>query len=286
LTLLKAVPLVILALAGLWYIGQPAATIPSNPLVGNLGGAVLLAFYACMGFEVATVVAGEIRNPRRDLPLGMVGGALGAGVLYALLLWTCLKTVPDLARSSRPLADAAAAFAGPAGATVISITAVVSCAATLALWMMVTPRLVYAIAQQGDLPAVFTRVGARRHTPWVGILGSAVIVWLLTISGTFVYLATFSAITRLITYASTCGALLALRRQLGAAPVSIPFGPTFSIIALLATGAALFTTTGTAIRDIAITMALIWIARSLLRRRNRPAIAQAAVGSSSGNSPG
>jgi APA family basic amino acid/polyamine antiporter len=277
LTLVKAVPLVTLALAGLWLIGRPPATTPSEPFLGNLGGAVLLAFYACMGFETATVVAGEIRNPPRDLPLGMVGGTLGAGILYALLLFTCLKTVPDLARSSRPLADAAGALAGPAGDTVISMTAVVSCAATLALWMMVTPRLVYAMALQGDLPSVFARVGALRHTPWVGILGSAVIVWLLTISGTFVYLATFSAITRLITYASTCGALMALRRQAGPAPVSIPFGRTFSVIALVATGGALLTTTGTAVRDIVITVVLAWIARTVLRWWNKPEIARTAV---------
>jgi APA family basic amino acid/polyamine antiporter len=267
LTLSKAVPLILLALAGLWLGGQVVASPLETPSRAALGGAVLLVFYACMGFEMGTVVAGEAKNPQRDVPLGMLGGVLGATILYALLLWTCLRTVPDLAHSLRPLADAAAALFGPGGATAISVTAVLSTAATLTLWMMVTPRLLYALAQQGDLPAVFARVSPIHRTPWVGIVGSAMIVWLLTLSGTFVYLATFSAISRLLTYASTCGALIVLRRRHGPAPVSIPLGTLCSVVALLCTAAALATSTGTAVRDILIAVALTWIGRSVLRRR-------------------
>jgi APA family basic amino acid/polyamine antiporter len=267
LTLSKAIPLTLLALAGLWLGGQVAASPLETPSRAALGGAVLLVFYACMGFEMGTVVAGEAKNPQRDVPLGMLGGVFLAITLYALLLWTCLRTVPDLARSLRPLADAAAALFGPGGATAISVTAVLSTAATLTLWMMATPRLLYALALQGDLPAAFERVHPTHRTPWVGIVGSALVVWLLTLSGTFVYLATFSAISRLLTYASTCGALIVLRRREGPAPLSIPLGTLCGVLALLCTAAALATSTGTAVRDILIAVTLTWIGRSVLRRR-------------------
>jgi APA family basic amino acid/polyamine antiporter len=148
----------------------------------------------------------------------------------------------------------------------MSVTAVLSTAATLTLWMMVTPRLLYALAQQGDLPAAFARVGPIHRTPWVGIVGSALIVWVLTLSGTFVYLATFSATSRLLTYASTCAALIVLRRRKGPAPVSIPLGTLCSVLALLCTAAALATSTGTAVRDILIAVTLTWIGRSMLHR--------------------
>jgi amino acid transporter len=273
LTISKGVPLVLLALSGLWVGGQAIGFPTENSQPAALGGAVLLVFYACMGFEAGTVVAGEAKNPIRDLPLGMLGGVIGAGVLYSLMLWTCLNTVPDLAHSQRPLADAASAIVGPAGARAVSLTAVLSTAATLTLWMMVTPRLLYALAQQGDLPSAFVRVGRVRHTPWVGIVASAVIVWLLTLSGTFVYLATFSAISRLLTYASTCAALIVLRKREGPAPLSIPLGRLCSVVALLCTVAAMVTSTGTAIRDVSIALALTWVGRSILRRRNRLAMA-------------
>ena len=269
LTLSKGIPLVLLALAGL-SLGNESIGLPTGPQDrAALGGAVLLVFYACMGFEAGTVIAGEVRRPDRDVPLGMLGGVMSTGLLYALLLWTCLGTVPNLAESQRPLAEAAAALVGPAGGTLISLTAVLSTAATLTLWMMVTPRLLYALAQQGDLPVAFARVSFIHRAPWVSILGSAVLVWLLTLSGTFVYLATFSAISRLLTYASTCGALIVLRRRDGPAPVSIPLGGLCSVIALVCAAAAMATSTGTAIRDVSIALALTWVGRSVVRRRNR-----------------
>jgi amino acid transporter len=272
LTFVKLVPLVVLAVAGLTLAGDAWAVVP-QPEFNMLGGAALLAFYACMGFEPSTLVAGEARNPRRDVPLGMIAGVLGAGTLYALLLWTCFRTVPDLTQSQRPLADAAAALAGSAGATLISLTAVASTAGTLTLWMMATPRLIYALASQGDIPGVVGRVSATHHTPWVAIVSSALLVWMLTISGTFIYLATFSAITRLLTYASTCGALIVLRKKDGPAPHPIPMGPLCSAIALLSTVVALATTTGTAVRDSLIAVSAVWVFRTAWRRRGRPAVA-------------
>jgi basic amino acid/polyamine antiporter, APA family len=271
LTLVKITPLVLLAVAGLTLAGDAWAVVP-QPDFNMLGGAALLAFYACMGFEPSTLVAGEARNPRRDVPLGMIGGVLGASTLYAVLLWTCFRAVPDLTHAQRPLADAAASLAGSMGATLMLLTAVASTGGTLTLWMMTTPRLIYALASQGDLPGVLGRISATHRTPWVAIVGSAFVVWMLTISGTFVYLATFSAITRLLTYASTCGALIVLRQKDGPAPHPIPMGPLCSVIALLSTLAALLTTTGTAVRDSLIAVSVAWILRTAWRRRSRPAV--------------
>ena len=101
----------------------------------------------------------------------------------------------------------------------------------------------------------------------------------MTVSGTFVYLATFSAIARLLTYASTCGALIVLRRQAGPAPVSIPFGPTLAVIALATTASALASTSGAAVRDVSIALAAGWIGRTLTHRVHHVSHATAAVSS-------
>src|SRR6185503_12864933 len=102
-----------------------------------------------------------------------------------------------------------------------------------------SPRVLYALAVQGDLPEILATVHTVRRTPWVAIVTSALLVWLMTVSGTFVYLATFSAIARLLTYASTAGALIVLRRRVGPAPIPMPLGPFLAIVVLVSTLVAL-----------------------------------------------
>lgn len=266
LTVAKGLPLVLLALAGLWLSGWKAWPSAAPHGIDDLSRALLIAFFACMGFEQAAVVAGEVRNPQRDLPVGMLGGLAVVGVLYALLMFACFATVPDLAISTRPLAEAAATLVGPAGATAMSLTAALSCAGGLSASMMVTPRVLYALAEQGDLPGAFARVEPVRLTPAVAILTTSFLFWLLTISGTFVYLATFSVIARMLMYASTCMALIALRKRDGAAPIPIPFGPAWAVIAVLCCIVAFATTTGTAVRDVSIAVAVGWAGRIVVRR--------------------
>jgi amino acid transporter len=266
LTVVKSVPLVLLALGGVW-LGR-WAVIPSAPpsSLEDLGRAALVAIFACMGFEPAMVLAGEVRNPRRDLPVGLLAGLAGAGVLYVLLLLTCFQTVPDLANSTRPLADAATTLVGPAGATLVLFTAVVACGGSLSGWMTTSPRVLYALAVERDMPSAFAAVHAVHRTPAAAILVSAVLVWVMTVSGTFIYLASFAAITRLLTYASTCGALIVLRRRIGPAPVPVPGGPVLAVIALATVLVTLVSITGSAVRDVVIALALGWLWRTASRR--------------------
>jgi amino acid transporter len=265
---LKLIPLVLLALAGAWLAGSESLPLPPPAGLNDLGAAFLIAFYAFMGFEQSTVVAGESRNPRRDVPIGLIGGIAVVGLLYSLLVLACMRTVPDLAAARRPLADAAAALVGAPGATLIAVTAVLSCAGTLSVWMVAAPRVLYALSAQGELPRALSLVHAVRRTPYVAILASAVLVWLLTVSGTFIYLATFSALTRLVVYAGSCAALPVLRKQGGAAPVSIPFGQILAALAVLLSLGVLATTSLVALRDVVIVLALGLALRLIVRLRN------------------
>jgi amino acid transporter len=250
-TTLKAAALLLLVVAGLWFGGVALAPPVSSTGLAEIGGAVALTIFACMGFEHATIVAGEARNPRRDLPASILWGVCCSGVLYALVLMVCFRVVPDLSHSQRPLADAAAALGGPTGAMAMSLTAAFSCASSLTVWMLVVPRLLFVLGGQGSLPRIFATVAVGR-TPVAAIVGTALLVWVLTITGTFLYLATFAAIARILMYASTCAALIALRRRDGLAPITIPFGPFLSIVSLLLTLLVLGTTSGTAVRDVLI----------------------------------
>ena len=110
-----------------------------------------------------------------------------------------------------------------------------------------------------------------RQIPGVAIVSSAMLVWVLTVSGTFVYLATFSAIARLLMYASTCAALIVFRRRDGPAPIPIPLGPLWGVLALACSLLALGTTTGTAVRDVSIAIGLGLAGRTAARLWNRAA---------------
>lgn len=101
-TLVKLLPLVALALAGLWLAGwnDIPATEPRQP--DGLKDGLLLALFACVGFEPATMVAGEARDPRRDLAAGILTGLAITCLLYLLLMFTCFALLPDPAVSSRP----------------------------------------------------------------------------------------------------------------------------------------------------------------------------------------
>jgi amino acid transporter len=191
------------------------------------------------------------------------------GILYALLMLTCFATVPDLAGDSRPLATAAAALIGPVGTTLVALTAVVSCAGGLSVNLMVTPRVLHALAVQGDLPRPLAGLSPVRLVPAAAIVTVSLIVWLLTISGTFVYLATIAVMARLLLYVATCAALIRLRIRDGAAPLTLPGGPALAVAAIGCCLAVLATTTGAALRDLAIALLAGLLLRAGVRWRAR-----------------
>ena len=97
LTVAKLLPLLPLAVAGLWLAGwqSPPTAAPTGPAA--LGQALLLTLFACFGFEQAAVVAGEMRDPRRDLPVGVLGGVAitaAAVSLYQTVAPTCVGVAP------------------------------------------------------------------------------------------------------------------------------------------------------------------------------------------------
>src|SRR5262249_8373495 len=144
--------------------------------------------------------------------------------------------------SERPLADAAAAFLGSWGPTLISAGALVSVFGTLNVIMLAGSRLPFAMATNGQLPAVLARVHPRFRTPHVSIVVSALAVLVFALPGTFIYAVKFTVITRVVVFASTCVALPILRWRAKADPSSalddertpfkVPAGPFVAAVCL------------------------------------------------------
>lgn len=233
-TIGKLVPLVLLVGVGSLFIDPQnyASAIP--PTYSGISGAVLILVFAFTGFEMASVPAGEGRDPRRHLPFALVTGTVVAVLLFVAIQAVCIGTVPDLARSDRPLADAGTRIFGTGGAAIISLGALISVMGTMSAVMLAAPRFLFAMGEQGQLPGIMSATHRRFHTPHVAILFSAVGMLVLSLSGTFASAATISTIIRLITYVATCAALPVLRRRRSdPALFSVPAGDIVSIVALI-----------------------------------------------------
>jgi len=271
-TVAKLLPLLLFVGVGLFFIQPGSFALPSPPPFGEFSVAVLLLIYAFTGFEMATISGGEARDPRRDIPRALLIAIGIVAVLYFLIQVVSIGTLPGLAGSNRPIADAGVRFLGVIGGTIITAGAVVSIVGNLNVIMLVGARLPFAMAERGELPRILARVHPRFRTPHIAILLTAAIVLALTLSGTFVYAATISVIARLLSYASTCAALPVLRRQRGApdAAFTAPGGVLASAVALLLIGWLLSHSTMGQARDAAIAVAiglLLYFGPRLVARR-------------------
>ena len=213
LTLLKFLPLVAMLAYGLLQL--PAAMLESLrialPEDARLGPAVLLVFYAFIGFESGLVPAGEARNPRRDMPRALLWALGVSAVLYFGLQTASLAVLPDLVGTKRPLVEVGGALFGPAGALAMMLGMIASIGGNLAGAMFSTPRITYALATDGSLPDWFAVVPARFGTPSVSIAVFGAAGFVLAAGGSFVWLAGLSVLTRVLIYVGCIAALPALR---------------------------------------------------------------------------
>ncbi len=211
-TVLKFLPFIAFLLAGIGYLGGFRLGEVRLPGAANFGEAALLLFYAFVGFEGALVPAAESRDPKRDIPRALLTGVVLTTALYVAVQIVCLAVVPNLAATKRPLADAATIIAGNLGAAIIVIGASVSIFGNVASILVVAPRMTYALALDRQLPKAFAAVSATSRTPNFSIVFSAVLIFALTVSGSFKSLAGMSSLTRILGYAACVAALPFLRK--------------------------------------------------------------------------
>lgn len=239
-TIGKLLPLVVFALVGVWFTDWsrvvPGGAVP----IADLGQAALLLIFAYGGYEVTGIPAGEASNPKRDVPFAFVAVILIVSAVMTLTAAVASGLLPDIGATTTPIADASALVMGAFGALLVSLGSVISATGNNMGQLLSGSRTVYALAEHGDLPAVFARVHPRFRTPHVAILFTAVVLVLLALTGSFVFLAAVSAVARLVVYLSTCGATLRLRQpamasRAAAAQFTAPLGPVLPVVAMAIT---------------------------------------------------
>lgn len=232
LTAGKLIPLVLLVAGGMFFIDPTHYSTAHVPSYRSFSQATLLLVFAYMGFEGAVIPTGEMRDPRRDLPFSLLTGMGLVAVLYIGVQAVCIGTVPDLARADRPLADAAFRIVGHSGESLVAAAALVSIGGILNAIVFATPRLVFAMAENGELPRIFSRTHPRFRTPVAAIAVTSAIAGIVALFSTFLSALTLSTIVRLVAYIATCAAVPAMRRKRDAPPAA------FSVPAALVVSAA------------------------------------------------
>ncbi|MEO6049825.1 MAG: amino acid permease [Pyrinomonadaceae bacterium] len=222
----KLLPLFVFVVVGLFFVERSNFMFEVAPQYSAFSTAVLLLIYAFVGFEGPVVVAGETKEPEKTVPFGLIAGILIVTLVYLSIQVVSIGTLPGLAASEKPIADAAVLFLGPFGAAFITVGVLISIFGNLNVGVLSSTRMLFAMAEQRDLPPVFERIHPKFKTPYVAIIVTAVVSLILTIQSSFLTAVAIATITRLLVYATTCLALPILRRRGDPtqAPFSVPFG--------------------------------------------------------------
>jgi amino acid transporter len=212
-TVLKIVPLLLLVLLGLQHVSS-ATLIPGGSLFfENVGGTSLLLIYAYVGFETLAVTAGETSKPRHILPRALVATVIGTGILYFFIVLVFVSVVPATDYDNATLVDVGRALAGPVGAVVITLTTVFSIGGNCAGSMISAPRLIFALAENRQLPQWFAHVNEKYGTPDHSILVMGGLALAFALTSNFVELAVASSLSRLLAYILSIASLPIIRRQ-------------------------------------------------------------------------
>lgn len=236
-TVLKFAVLILVVAVGMGVLGGHAiGHVSLHPPQGaDVGAALVLMVFAFVGWEAAVIPAGEARNPARDMPRGLLLGLLSVSVLYLLIQVVSMAAVPNLAASTTPLLDVAAALMGPVGAGILMFGVLASVGGNLLGTIFATPRLSYSLAMDGSLPPWFARVHPRFLTPANSIVFQGAVSFLIAAFGSFIWLAAATVLSRLLLYILTCATVPVLRpRHAAPGRFVLPLGYLVPLLGILA----------------------------------------------------
>lgn len=214
-TLVKLIPLLAIIIFGFGYIKTDNLYWDHIPSLKSFGNTALVLFFAFAGFESALSVSGEIKNPKRTVPMGI----LLAGLLI-LIVYLLLQTVTQGVLGSQmadfkdaPLAAIAEKIIGPVGATILLLTAAFSCFTNVSGDVLATPRLLFAGAKDGMFPKILGKVHPKFATPYWAIAIYGSLIFILSIAGGFKQLAVLASAAILLIYLLVILASIKLRTK-------------------------------------------------------------------------
>ncbi len=198
LTIVKLLPLLLIVIVGLAsFLYNPSFITNYTPLLpgglGNFGTALVLIFWAYVGFELGTLPAGEVKDPKATIPKAIITGMAIVTFFYLSTNFVIFGTVSSarLAQTVVPLVLVGTALLGTSGAAIISAGALVSVSGSDESGILGTARLAYAMSIDGLFPRAFSRVHPKFKTPYAALIVQGIIAFALS---------TFSGLAGLISF--------------------------------------------------------------------------------------
>lgn len=236
MTIAKLLPLALLIVVGAFAVHAANLAWTQAPELPAVGRASTLLLFAFLGVETALVPGGEVRDPARTVPRAIFLAMAAVTVVYlGVQLVTQGILGAALAHEQTPLAAAAGVVLGGWGRTLILVGSTVSMFGYVSGTTMAVPRMLFAFARDGFLPARLAWVHPRFRTPVWAIVAQTVLVFLLAATGVFETLAIVANGSVLLVYAACCVAAWELRRRdvrSGGVPFRVPAAGVIPFLAL------------------------------------------------------
>ncbi len=239
LMVLKIGAIAVLVAAGVWLApasagvsGAPVAATSATPLWVAIGAALTPVIFSYGGWQTASFCAGEMRRPERDLGRGILFGVAGVILLYTLVVFVCVHALGPggLGRSETPASDVMRIALGGKGAAFIAAGIAVSALGFLSQGMLTTPRVYFAMAEDGLFFRSVATVSKRSRVPVVAILLQGAVTAIIALSGTFGQILSYVVSVDLIFFALTGAAVFIFRRRSSASEKRVVPGHPFTTI--------------------------------------------------------
>jgi len=254
LTIAKLLPLIAFISIGLFNIQSELLVLQKPPEFSSFSTSVLLLIFAFGGFESVLINTGEIKNPKKTLPFALITATIFVAIFYCLIQFVSIGTLPGLAVSEKPLAEAARGFMGNAGGNFIALGAVISISGTLNAIMLGGSRLPFAFSSEGQFPKIFSYINPKRLTPTWSLLLFIAITTVVSLVWSFFAALAIGAIIRVLVYLLVCISMIRLRRKNPAEKdyFKLRFGYFFAVAGILFAAWLLSSSKLTELRDISI----------------------------------
>jgi basic amino acid/polyamine antiporter, APA family len=213
LTLLKVVPILAFVTYGFFCVNWSNFASTQPILRSGTSSAALLILYSFSGFELLSIPAGEAKAPATDIPQALLIALLSGIIVQAAAHAVVIGITGDPSSLNVALADAAGMVWGKWGNVLLLVTAIIAILGHNATSLLSASRLLFAAAENGEVPRVFATLHSKFRTPSVAVVTSALSVMVLNASNTFESLVALAAGTRIIVYSSVVLATVVLRHK-------------------------------------------------------------------------
>ena len=238
LMVLKILAIAMLVVCGFLFAGRaanPSAFLdrpPSADLLTAFGAALVPVIFAYGGWQTATFIAGEIKEPRKNLPRGLILGVIGVVLLYlsANVVYVSVLGTTGLAASTAPASEVMRKALGDFGARVIAAGIAISTVGFLSQSMLTAPRVYFAMAKDGLFFQQVAMVHPRTRVPIVAIALQGVLTILIALLGTYERILSYVVSIDVIFFGLTACCIFVFRKHEPPAVTRVPGHPLTTVL--------------------------------------------------------